>query len=189
MDRQLLSDVRDAVLAAPDEYARATLLYELTRTVYDTVKMTYADRGRADTPERSGVGTVTDAANDHRGGMAAAHQRPVTVTNADADAGDLVHLSLADPSEAFQRQITEPLTADDTAVQLTVYQAEKCAAIIHAYLDGQTLFGDAVRDVAFLLTARAIQASGIPHRVADPWPRIAPLPWPPPPGLRTTPND
>lgn len=182
MDHQLQASIRAAVLAAPDEYARAVLLYELTRTVYDTVKMAHADRGRADTPERSGIGAVIDIAGDHRAHMAVAHHQTIPADTID----DPEDLFMNDPTEAFQHQVTAPLGHDNTAVQLTVYQAEKCAATIHAYLDGQTLFEKAVRDIAQLLTVRAIQASGIPSAATDPWPRIEALPWPPPRGLRPT---
>lgn len=93
-------------------------------------------------------------------------------------------LWLTDPSEAHQRQLNSPLPADDSPVRLTVYEAEKCQAIINGYLDGIVGYEEGVRRVAFLLSVRALDAGGIPHTATDPWPFIDALPWPPPAGPR-----
>jgi hypothetical protein len=105
-----------------------------------------------------------------------------------ADAHDDYQQWLTDPSEAHQRQLNAPLPCDDTPVQLTVYEAEKCQAIINAYLDGLLGYQEGVRRVAYLLSIRALTAGGIPHNATDPWPFINDLPWPPPAGRRPQPD-
>ena len=89
-----------------------------------------------------------------------------------------------DPTEAHQDQLNDPLLGDDLPVTLTVYEAQKCQAIINGYLDGMLGYEGGARRVAFLLSVRALDATGIPHSAADPWPFIDALPWPPPAGLR-----
>jgi hypothetical protein len=104
------------------------------------------------------------------------------------DAPDEDQLWLIDPTEAAQRQLNSPLPADDSPVRLTVYEAQKCQAIINGYLDGILGYEEGVRRVAFLLSVRALDAGGIPHAAADPWPFLDALPWPPPAGLRPQPE-
>ena len=105
-----------------------------------------------------------------------------------ADEFDEVRQWSVDPTEAHQRQLNTPLPGDDAPVHLTVYEAQKCLAIINGYLDGLLGYEEGVRRVAFLLSVRAIAAQGIPHAATDPWPFIDALPWPPPPGLRPAPE-
>jgi hypothetical protein len=99
-----------------------------------------------------------------------------------ADADD--ELWDVDPTEAHQRELNRPLSGDDLPVRLTVYEAQKCQAVINGYLDGIVGYEEGARRVAFLLSVRAFDAGGIPHAAADPWPFIDALPWPPPSGLR-----
>jgi hypothetical protein len=100
-----------------------------------------------------------------------------------ADADD--ELWDVDPTEAHQRELNRPpLSGDDLPVRLTVYEAQKCQAVINGYLDGIVGYEEGVRRVAFLLSVRAFDAGGIPHAAVDPWPFIDALPWPPPIGLR-----
>ena len=89
-----------------------------------------------------------------------------------------------DRTEAHQDQVNEPLPGDDLPVRLTVYEAQKCQAVINGYLDGMLGYEQGARMAAFLLSVRALDATGIPHASADPWPFIDALPWPPPAGLR-----
>jgi acyl-homoserine lactone acylase PvdQ len=61
-----------------------------------------------------------------------------------------------DPEQlnAVKRQ---PLDGDDNPAQITAYQAQKCAAILEAYADGQTLYLEHVNTVAqFLKTAGSV---------------------------------
>ena len=93
-----------------------------------------------------------------------------------------------DPTEAHQDQLNGPLPGDDLPVRPTVYEAQKCQAIINGYLDGLLGYEEGARRVAFLLSVRALDAAGIPHAAADPWPFIDALPWPPPAGPRQQPD-
>jgi hypothetical protein len=93
-----------------------------------------------------------------------------------------------DPTEAHQRQLNAPLPGDDLRVKLTVYEAQKCQAVITGYLDGLLGYEEGTRRVASLLSVRALDATGIPHAAADPWPLIDALPWPPPRGPRYQPE-
>jgi|GEM_PF-2248540 len=95
---------------------------------------------------------------------------------------------LVDPSEALQAQLNAPLPGDDLPVKLTVYEAQKCQAVINGYLDGILGYEEGARRVAFLLSVRALDATGIPRAAADPWPFIDALPWPPPAGPRQQPE-
>jgi len=104
---------------------------------------------------------------------------------ADADDDELWDV---DPTEAHQRELNRPLPGDDIPVRLTVYEAQKCQAVINGYLDGIVGYEEGVRRVAFLLSVRALNAGGIPNAAADPWPFIDALPWPPPSGLRRKPE-
>lgn len=51
------------------------------------------------------------------------------------------------------------LEGDDNAVPITVYQAQKCAAILEAYADGQTLYRDHVNTMAQFLKTAALEAA------------------------------
>ena len=81
--------------------------------------------------------------------------------------------SVADPTESFQREVTRPGQGDENPIELTVYQAEKCAAILHAYIDDhtdadgidrQSLNDGPARLAAHLLTIRAVKAKPVPGR-------------------------
>lgn len=93
-----------------------------------------------------------------------------------------------DPTEAHQDQLNAPLPGDDLPVKLTVYEAQKCQAVVNGYLDGLLGYEEGARRVASLLSVRALDATGIPHAAADPWPFIDALPWPPPRGPRHQPD-
>ena len=89
-----------------------------------------------------------------------------------------------DPTEAHQKAVSQPLPGDEKIVELTVYEAEKCSAMIYAFTDGLELYRSLATDVASLLSYRAIEASGAGHASRNPWDNIGSAPWPPPKGLR-----
>lgn len=65
-----------------------------------------------------------------------------------------------DHVDAVKRQ---RLDGDDHPAHITAYQAQKCAAIVEAYVDGQTLYQEHVNVVAqFLKTAALEAALGVP---------------------------
>lgn len=63
MEQQLRRQIRAALLAAPDEQARARTIYDIVRAAYDTVKSVHAGGGQYDIAERRGIARVSDA--DH----------------------------------------------------------------------------------------------------------------------------
>lgn len=65
-------------------------------------------------------------------------------------------MSELDYIDAFKRQSLE---GDTNPAKLTAVQAQKCAAILEAYIDGQTLYKDAVNTVAQFLKAAALEGS------------------------------
>ncbi len=96
---------------------------------------------------------------------------------------------LAAPDEAGRarlladivRTVYDPMSGDTAPVRLTVFEAEKLAAIIDAYArGGMSMWREAAVKASFVLTVRALEASGIPTAARDPWPDLAELPWPPP---------
>ena len=180
MEPQLRQQILTALLTAPDEQARARVLYDIVRAAYDTVKSVHSGAGLYDTAERQGIGQVSDAAQHHMTAMAAHDHR------AD-DRAIVQHLQDTldeDPREAFHREVTAPMSDDDHPIALSAYQAEKCGAIVKALADGETEWTQAAQQVSFLLSVRSLTAKGIPHQARDPWPTLAELPWPLPPGLR-----
>lgn len=58
--------------------------------------------------------------------------------------------------DAVKRQ---PLEGDDNPAHITAYQAQKCAAILEAYVDGQTLYQEHVNVVAQFLKTAALEAA------------------------------
>ena len=91
--------------------------------------------------------------------------------------------------DAVKRQ---PLEGDDSPVHITAYQAQKCAAILEAYADGQTLYRDHVNTVAqFLKTAALEAALGEGYSrpsVQSIWQHLAELSWPRHGGSRPQPR-
>ena len=176
--------LRADLLAQDTPAARAAFLYEVNRLIYDTVKKVYADHGFADTPERTGLGKVTDEADRHRIDMfTATHGSHPRLPHRNAALEELEQWR-ADPTEAHQKAVSQPMPGDDKLVELTVYEAEKCSAMIYAFTDGLELYRSLATDVATLLSYRAIEASGAGRASRDPWDNIGPAPWPPPKGLR-----
>ena len=53
----------------------------------------------------------------------------------------------------------QPLDGDDHPTQITAYQAQKCAAIVEAYADGQALYREHVNTVAKFLKTAALEAA------------------------------
>ena len=51
---------------------------------------------------------------------------------------------------------------------LTVYEAEKCSAMIYAFTDGLELYRSLAVEVATLLSYRAVEASGVRTRIQGP---------------------
>lgn len=86
-----------------------------------------------------------------------------------------------DPEQinAVKRQ---PLDGDDSPAQITAYEAQKCAAILEAYADGQTLYRDHVNTVAQFLKTAALEAAlgeGYSRPSAQSiWQRLEQLSWP-----------
>ena len=190
LSHALAGQLRDAVAAERTELGRAQLLRDVVQVVYDTVKMNFADRGFADTAERSGVAEVSDAARHHWSKTAAAKAAssppspgPVRTGMTGGWLDELAEWQ-QDPTEAHQEAKRAALPGDANPIHLTVYEAAKCQAILTAYVNGQDLLDFAVRDVAMLLSVRSLTAAGVPHAAVDPWPRIDELPWPPPTPIR-----
>lgn len=82
--------------------------------------------------------------------------------------------------DAFKRQ---PLDGDTNPAKLTAVQAQKCAAVLEAYIDGQTLYEDAVNTVAQFLKAAALEGalgrSGFSRPSASAlWQHLDALGWP-----------
>jgi len=77
---------------------------------------------------------------------------------------------------------SQPLDGDDSPAQITAYQAQKCAAILEAYADGQALYRDHVNTVAqFLKTAALEAALGEGHSrpsAQSIWQHLEQLSWP-----------
>jgi len=76
----------------------------------------------------------------------------------------------------------QPLDGDDHPTQITAYQAQKCAAIVEAYADGQALYREHVNTVAKFLKTAALEAA-LGHGYSRPtaqtiWQHIEHLPWP-----------
>lgn len=76
----------------------------------------------------------------------------------------------------------QPLDGDDHPAHITAYQAQKCATILEAYADGQTLYRAHVNTVAQFLKAAALEAAlgeGYSRPSAQSiWQQIAHLSWP-----------
>ena len=74
------------------------------------------------------------------------------------------------------------LEGDDNPAQITAYQAQKCAAILEAYADGQTLYKEHVNTVAQFLKTAALEAAlgeGYSRPSAQSiWQRLEQLSWP-----------
>src|SRR5699024_3288776 len=54
---------------------------------------------------------------------------------------------------------SQSLDGDANPANLTAYQAQKCAAILEAYLDGQTLYREQINTVAQFLKAAAVEGA------------------------------
>ena len=180
----LVQQLRADLLAQQTPADRAAFLYEVNRLVYDTVKKVYADNGSADTPERGSLGKVTDEASRHRVDMFTAAQDDIPAAPTSNAALEELEQWRTDPTEAHQKAVSQPMPGDDKIVQLTVYEAEKCSAMIYAFTDGLELYHSLATEVATLLSYRAVAASGAGRVSRDPWDNIDSAPWPPPKGLR-----
>lgn len=81
--------------------------------------------------------------------------------------------------EAIKRQLLE---GDSDVANIMAHQAQKCAAILEAYVDGQALYREHVNTVAQFLKAAAMEAAlGMgnyrPSSITI-WQEIDHLPWP-----------
>lgn len=96
---------------------------------------------------------------------------------------------VVDPEDA-QRRRNAPLRGDDSPVAVTAFQAQKIAAVMSAYMEGHTLFADAVLAGVDLLQWAALEAKGVPcaRRPEQAWARLADVPWPSPGPPRTQPD-
>lgn len=98
---------------------------------------------------------------------------------------------MLDP-EKYQELLSAREEADDLPAGVTRYQANKCAAIILAGLDGHTTYAQETRSVALFLQTAAFEAGpvagSLPRSAKDLWRHLDALPWPAP-GLPHTPND
>lgn len=54
---------------------------------------------------------------------------------------------------------SQPLDGDMNPAKITAYQAQKCAAILEAYIDGQALYRQQVNAVAQFLKAAAVEGA------------------------------
>lgn len=81
--------------------------------------------------------------------------------------------------DAVKRQ---PLDGDDNPAHITAYQAQKCAAILEAYADGQMLYLDHINTVAQFLKTAALEAAlgeGYSRPSAQSiWQHLEELSWP-----------
>ena len=186
-----------STLTAPQ---RARLVEDVVRAAYDHVKLHDPEGEGLDGrngPERRGLGQLVDEACAHRIAMIKSARPDLSSGDGaegpgNAEATDLmseIELSLRDPTEAHQQAVRRSLPGDDNLVDLTVLQAQKCMAVVSAYLDDHagdddSLWADPVRKVIQLLSVRATTAQGITHTSTDPWPELDALPWPPPNGHR-----
>lgn len=88
-----------------------------------------------------------------------------------------------DPDE-YQKLLTGHDELDNAPVQLTRYQAQKCAGIITAGLDGHTAYQDQSANVARFLQTAALEAGGVPSALTQSarelWQILDDLPWPTP---------
>ena len=74
------------------------------------------------------------------------------------------------------------LKGDDNAVSTTAYQAQKCAAILEAYVDGQTLYFNYVNSAAQFLKISALEIllgkENIYPSVQSIWEHLDDISWP-----------
>lgn len=88
-----------------------------------------------------------------------------------------------DPDE-YQKMLARDEELDDAPVQLTRYQAQKCAAILTAGQAGHTTYAEATDTVARYLQALALDlAPGMSRTAvgsAALWQVLDDLPWPAP---------
>ncbi|HEY5841233.1 MAG TPA: hypothetical protein VIU87_07140 [Mycobacterium sp.] len=95
-------------------------------------------------------------------------------------------------TEEYQQYAEAPRPGDDLIVPITARLAEKCAAIIRAYRDGQILYGEWIGDVVAYLSNSAfvVRVPG-QERVVESTrllaARIDSAPWPQPGGPRPQP--
>ncbi|PZS30211.1 MAG: hypothetical protein DLM59_11535 [Pseudonocardiales bacterium] len=187
---RLYALLRTEVLKSQDEFDRACLLYDAARVVYDTTKMTFADRGYADTDERASLAQVSDQALEHQDRMVAYRTSgPRTAQEQQRSEHLMEELAAArrDPAEAFQRQVMEPQPDDEDLVALTKFQAQKCAVIIEAWAaKGNELWRDGALAVAQYLSVLTVPEGCIVPTPQQAWATIEALPWPPPTTGRQT---
>lgn len=74
------------------------------------------------------------------------------------------------------------LKGDDNAVRINAYQAQKCAAILEAYIDGQTLYFEYVNSVAQFLKISALETllgkDNIHPSAQSIWAHLDDISWP-----------
>jgi hypothetical protein len=86
-----------------------------------------------------------------------------------------------DPDDVDEAK-RQHLYGDNNSVGVTAYQAQKCAAILEAYADGQTLYLDHINTVAQFLKTAALEAA-LGEGYSRPsaqflWRRLEELSWP-----------
>lgn len=84
-----------------------------------------------------------------------------------------------DDLDEIKRQTSE---GDTNSAKITAYQAQKCAAILEAYVDGQVLYREHVNIIAQFFKAAAIEGS-LGHGYSRPaaqsfWRQLDQLAWP-----------
>ena len=159
--RQIMLLVKAYVRSSDTATDRAILLSDLVLGVYDATKFAFADGGLVDSDERAGMAQVVDAARNHHDAalqqeIARRHPTPkqqlaAAQLQAQFDADRL------DPSEAFQRTVTNPRPGDEEPIGLTRRQASKVANIVDRLLGHEGPASDVDR-LAALLAGDYLQA-------------------------------
>lgn len=90
---------------------------------------------------------------------------------------------MLDP-EKYQELLSARDKADDLPAGVSRYQANKCAAIILAGIDGHLTYAQETRNVALFLQVAAFEsgavAGSLPRSAEDLWRQLEALPWPAP---------
>lgn len=87
-----------------------------------------------------------------------------------------------DPDK-YQELLAEPDELDNLPIEVSRYQAKKCAAIIMAGLEGHITYAEETKNVARFLHAAGFEAGGapfgtLPRTADDLWQELNALPWP-----------
>lgn len=75
-----------------------------------------------------------------------------------------------DPTEVHQEVKRAELPGDVNPIQLTLYEAAKCQAVLTSFVNGQVLLDFAVRNLVMPLSVRSLTAAGVPTRRWTPGP-------------------